>query len=125
MNAGEVSECDPETVLAFLEECGYRRDQIGKLTRRYIREVLQHPRDGKTGRLIVKTQEADHKPRDPWDLTRRMLAMRGYRPHQVEVKVRELKAREKAMKQMAADCERAAQEEAAAMVKKIRETMRK
>jgi hypothetical protein len=33
------------TLLAMLEEAGYRRRAIRRMTRRYVRDVLQHPRD--------------------------------------------------------------------------------
>lgn len=43
------------TLFAFLEECGYRLDQIRHLTRAYVRHVLQHRRDGE-GRLALPEQ---------------------------------------------------------------------
>lgn len=43
------------TLFAMLEEAGYRRHEIGRLTRRYVIDVLSHPRD-RGGRL--RTPEA-------------------------------------------------------------------
>jgi hypothetical protein len=40
------------TLLAMLEEAGYRRRAIRRMTRRYVRDVMQHPRD-RDGRLEV------------------------------------------------------------------------
>lgn len=43
------------TLFAMLEEAGYRRDRIGRLTRRYVIDVLQHPRE-KDGRLTLPAE---------------------------------------------------------------------
>ncbi len=46
------------TIFAMLEEAGYRRHEIGRLTRRYVMGVINHARE-KSGRLT--TPEAPRK----------------------------------------------------------------
>lgn len=102
---------------------------MGKLSRRYVRQVLQHARD-KDGRLTLVyvgrsgggggSAEA---PKDPWDLTRRVLTLRGYPPHRVERKVQELKAQQQAYQQAAQNAVQEAQAAARRLQAEVMRTM--
>jgi lysyl-tRNA synthetase class I len=122
-----------ETVLAFLEDKGYRRDQIGKLTRRYIRDVLQHERN-EDGSLKVQVRKGsgkgtdkgdDTNPKDHWEVVGRALELRGYAPHQVRAKIKELKRQAEEAKKAEEAAVKEMRQEAEEMARKIRETMRR
>lgn len=74
------------TVCAFLEECGYRRKRIRRLTRGYVRDVLRHARDER-GRLEMPAS-ADAPSYE--DRLRRILFRRNCPAWAVERKVRDI-----------------------------------
>lgn len=120
-------------MIAFLEDKGYRRDQIGKLTRRYIREVLQHARN-EDGSLKLQVRKGtgkdggkgkDTNPKDHWEIVGRALALRGYAPHQVRAKIAELKRHAEEAKKAEEAAVREMREEAQEMARKLRETIRR
>jgi hypothetical protein len=80
----------------MLEERGYRRDQVGSLTRLYIEQVLWHPRDEKTRRLrMPPPRKAPLSERDEWYW---LLRLQGLPPESAHERVAEIiqEKREKA-----------------------------
>lgn len=54
------------TIAACLERAGYKRHEQGKLTRRYVTEVLQHERD-RDGNLVPQYREDRRVGKPPTD----------------------------------------------------------
>ena len=67
----------------LLESRGYRRDDIRRLTRRYVRALLMSDADECGKRLKSKTPTVSYE-----DQVRHVLTTRGIRPHRIEEIVR-------------------------------------
>lgn len=81
-------------VVAWLEEKGYRLEQILKLTRGYVRRVLDWPRDKNGGlRQPPVVQSEDAAPTSQEDRIRAWHFERGWPAHKVEPLIREWRER--------------------------------
>lgn len=68
------------TIFAALERRGYRRHEIGSLTRAWVAEVLQHEVTDK-GELEPTYYGPGTVPVSPLDYRRRVLQAQKYPPH--------------------------------------------
>jgi hypothetical protein len=73
----------------MLEDAGYRRHEMGKLSIRYVRAVIQHARE-KDGSLRVHKQAEQGPPADQWGELKTILLRRGYRRHQIQRRIAEM-----------------------------------
>lgn len=81
-------------IVCWLEEKGYRRDQILCLTRSYVRAVLDWPR-GTRGELRKPPapQSEDEESESQEQAVRRWYFERGWPAHKVEPEVRKWRER--------------------------------
>lgn len=80
------------TLFAMLEDAGYRRHEIGKLSRGYIRAVLFHKRE-EDGRLVIPRKKAQRISAETQ--IRQMVLRRKLPLDRFEAKVRELLGRQR------------------------------
>jgi hypothetical protein len=78
-----------DTLCALLERAGYRRHEVGRLTRRYVARVLWHPRDAGGGVDTAALQPPPPDPPRPGDDVREWLRPKGWPGWRVEARVRE------------------------------------
>lgn len=78
----------------MLEQCGYRRHEIGRLTRAYVARVLFHPRD-RDGKIRLEAyQRPGPRPREesPLESLTREYRVRGWPEHRARAEARRLQA---------------------------------
>lgn len=83
---------DFEQVCVCLEELGYRRHEIGKLSRRYIQRVLFGTERDENGQPKFLSRKADPDKVNPLDPYRAILFRRGFPRHVIEARVNALRS---------------------------------
>jgi hypothetical protein len=81
------------SLMAMLEDAGYRIHEQGQLTRHYVVNVLMHKRS-KEGQLLVEYHEPPEKPMTHAEELASLFRKRGHREWRIPQLVREQLARE-------------------------------